>query len=418
MQFAGSGLARWSVGSGSYAFLLAFLLVIPLGAGSSAQQSEPKPTQPNPPFFSPDTQSSRNPSSTASSPSDSKPADKNKADRALSRPSLPPGIDPVQKIPLYQTIQEDWSSLTIGTSHLDPEPPLVAQTDEGNGFTRTLVQLKWRPGDPLDLYVVRPKNVKKPPAVLYLYGHKDDTDRFKDDRWCARATAGGFAAIGFVSALSGHRFHDRPMRQWFVSELQESLGSTVHDVKFILDYLGQRGDIDMKRIGMFGQSSGGAIAILAAAADARIKAVDVLDPWGDWPIWLKDSWIVADDPDHAGFTDPEFLKRVAPLDPVKWLPTLKTPRIRIQQVMDNTATPDECKDAIKNAAPKRAEVERWDHAGQFMDAAARGNLYAWIKTQLRALPESGDRKATARKTTVVTRATDPSAARSDSSKAP
>jgi pimeloyl-ACP methyl ester carboxylesterase len=179
------------------------------------------------------------------------------------------------------------------------------------------------------------------------------------------------------------------MRQWFVSELQESLGSTVHDVKFILDYLAQRGDIDMNRIGMFGQSSGGTIAILAAAADPRIKAVDALDPWGDWPIWLARSWVVNQDPDHENFTDANFLKRVASLDPVKWLPTLRTKHIRIQQVMDNTATPDISKNAIKKAAPKRAEVVRYDHLSQFADVASNGKLFGWVKVQLKATPSPG-----------------------------
>jgi hypothetical protein len=310
-------------------------------------------------------------------------------------PSQPPGFDLVKRVPLYETIQEDWGSLAIGVSQLQPEPPLVAETDEGNGFTRTLVQLKWRPGDPLDVYVVLPKGVKKPPAVLYLYGYKDDTDRFKDNRWCERVTKGGYAAVGFVSALSASRFHDRPMRQWFVSELQESLGSTVHDVKLILDYLAQRGDFDMNRIGMFGQASGGAIAVLAAAADPRIKAVDVLDPWGDWPVWLEKSRVAQQDPDHARFTDPEFLKKVAPLDPVKWLPTLKTTRIRIQQVMENTATPDACKDAIKKAAPRRAEVVRFDHASQFADVASNGKLFDWVKLQLKTLPAPASSRRTA-----------------------
>ena len=305
-----------------------------------------------------------------------------------------PGFDPVKRVPLYETIQEDWSSLAVGVSQLTPEPALEAQTDEGPGFTRTLVQLKWRPGDPLDVYVIMPKGVKNPPAVLYLYGYHDDTPRFRDDRWCTRVTSGGFAAVGFVSALSGHRFHDRPMRQWFVSELQESLGSTVHDVKFILDYLAQRGDIDMNRIGMFGQSSGGTIVLLSAAAYPRIKAVDALDPWGDWPGWLAESNIATEDPEHAAFTSPDFLRKVAPLDPVKWLPVLKTPRIRIQQVMENTATPEACKNAIKRAAPKRAHVERYEHASQFADAAGNGKLFEWIKTQLKTLPDAVPQKRT------------------------
>jgi hypothetical protein len=366
-------------GAGARADILALIFVIAFGAHSSVWAQQPAPNA----GASPSPDAAAAPASPAPTDTEAKREDAGKS--AGPHPSLTPGFDPTKGVPLYETIQEDWNSLQIGVSHLTPLPPLVAQTDEGPGFTRTLVQLQWRPGDPLDLYVILPKGTKKPPAVLYLYGYKEDTDRFKNDQWCQRVTSGGFAAIGFVSALSGHRFHDRPMRQWFVSELQESVGSTVHDVKFILDYLAQRADVDMSRIGMFGQASGGAIAILAAAADPRIKAVDVLDPWGDWPVWLDKSWIAKEDPDHAAFTDPEFLKRVAPLDPVKWLPALSSRRIRIQQVMDNSATPDECKDAIRKAAPKRAEVVRWDHVGQFSDASSHGQLFAWVKVQLKAL---------------------------------
>lgn len=305
----------------------------------------------------------------------------------MKKPSLPPDTD-ATGMPLYETIQEDWSSLQIGASKLEPEAPLVAETDEGDSFTRTLVQVKWRPGDPLDLYVILPKGVKNPPAVLYLYGFKDDTDRFKSNGWCEHATRGGTAAIGFVSALSGHRFHGRPMEQWFVSELQESLGSTVHDVKFILDYLAQRGDIDMNRIGMFGQASGGAIALLAAAADPRIKAVDVLDPWGDWPVWLAKSPVLQDDPHGANYAQPDFLKKVAPLDPVKWLPALQSTHIRIQQVMDNEATPDACKDALRKAAPKNAEVVRFKDVGDLAKTSDQGRLFDWIKAELREPPAS------------------------------
>src|ERR1022692_4628664 len=76
---------------------------------------------------------------------------------------------------------------------------------------------------------------------------------------------------GFVSALTGQRYHDRPMKEWFVSELPEALGSSVHDVQMILNYLADRNDLDMTRVGMYGQGSGGTIAILAASADPRLK---------------------------------------------------------------------------------------------------------------------------------------------------
>jgi dienelactone hydrolase len=292
------------------------------------------------------------------------------------------GVDPETGIPYYEEIREDWSSLQVGTSELRPEPPIVTIPDDAEKFTRTLVALKWRPGDALDVYVILPKGVKKPPAVLYLYNYSDDTERFKNDGWCRRVTSGGVAAIGFVSALSGQRFHDRPMKQWFVSELQESIGSTVHDVKFILDYLASRGDIDMDRIGMFGQGSGATIALLAAAADSRIKAVDALDPWGDWPDWLAKSVVGADDPEHDNRLKPAFLSGVAPLDPVQWLPKVQAPYIRIQQNMQDGATPRACKDQIKAAAPPRTVFKRFDTTTAFMNDQGRGMLFDWIKDAL------------------------------------
>jgi dienelactone hydrolase len=269
---------------------------------------------------------------------------------------------------------------------------MVGGVDEQDTFTRVLARVQWRPGDPVDLWIILPKGVTKPPVVLYLYNEDQETHRFMDNHWCQRVTAGGVAAIGFVSALSGPRFHDRPMKQWFVSELQESLGSTVHDVKFILDYLAKSGQVDMNRVGMFGEGSGGAIAILAAAADPRIKAVDALDPWGDWPDFLASSPLVQQDPAHDDYVKPEFLKKVAPLDPLKWLPQLKVP-VRIQQVKENDITPLSCKDAIKAAAPKQAEVFRFAAAMDLGKREGQGRLFEWIKDKLR---ESGKPAADAK----------------------
>jgi hypothetical protein len=314
----------------------------------------------------------------------------------ISKPSQTPGIDPKTMTPLYETIQEDWGSLQIGTSRLEPEPPVVGEVDDEPNFTRVLVQVKWRPGDPIDLWIILPKGVKNPPAVLYLYGADQDTSRFRDNNWCQRVSGGGVAAVGFVAALTGPRFHDRPMKQWFISELQESLGSTVHDVRFILDYLAERHEVAMSRIGMFGEGYGGAIAILAAAADTRIKAVDTLDPWGDWPKFLAESPVVQEDPDHARYVKPEFLKQVANLDPVKWLPELKVP-VRIQQIHQNEAMPLVCKDDIKAAAPKQAETLRFEGPTDLAKKEGRGILFEWMKERLQSAKPDGTKAEVAAK---------------------
>jgi dienelactone hydrolase len=292
-----------------------------------------------------------------------------------------PGLDPKTGVPFYEEIQEDWSSLQVGTSKLVSQEPMVGGVDEEDTFTRVMARVQWRPGDPIDLWIMLPKGVKKPPVVIYLYGAGQDTARFRDNRWAERVTNGGVAAVGFVSALSGPRFHDRPMKQWFVSELQESLGSSVHDVTLILDYMAKSGQFDMDRVGMFGEGSGGTIAILAAAADPRIKAVDTLEPWGDWPDFLATSPVVGPDPNHADFVKPEFLKKVANLDPVKWLPELKTP-VRIQQVRESEAVPMVCKDALQAAASKQTEVVRFAAVSDLGKRESGGRLFEWIKDKL------------------------------------
>jgi hypothetical protein len=308
-------------------------------------------------------------------------------DKVQKIPVPGPALTPDGK-PLYETIHEDWSSLAIGKSELHPETPLSVGPEEHENFTRELIQVKWRPGDPIDLYVIKPKGVAKPPAVLYLYGYQFDTDRFKNDGWCERVTRGGVAAVGFVSALSGQRFHDRPMKQWFVNQLQESLGSTVHDVQFINDYLASRGDIDMNRIAMFGEGSGATVAILAAASDRRIKAIDLVDPWGDWPDWLAKSAIVEVDPEHAAFTKPQFLRTVSPLDPVKWLPQLKSQAIRLSQTNDDSETPKPSRQRIKAALPRQAKLVEFDNTMDFVATASGGRMFDWIKEQVSALPPS------------------------------
>jgi hypothetical protein len=277
---------------------------------------------------------------------------------------------------------EDWSSLSLANSDLLPERPLLGEVDDEPQFTRELLQVKWRQGDPIDLYVIRPKGIAKPPAILYLYSYPSETETFRNDTYCANVTKNGFAAIGFVSALTGHRYTNRPMKQWFVSELQEALGSSVHDVQMILNYLATRDDLDMSRIGMLGVGSGATIAILAAAADPRLKTIDLIDPWGDWPDWMAKSSLIPE-PERPNYVKPEFLKKVAPLDPVVWLPQLKSQHVRLQQVLDDSVTPRVVQQRIKAAASKTTQTVAFSSTQQFSNAMSGDKLLRWVKDQLK-----------------------------------
>jgi hypothetical protein len=286
---------------------------------------------------------------------------------------------------------EDWSSLSLANSELIPERPLLGERDDNPQFTRELLQVQWRQGDPIDLYVIRPKGVAKSAPILYLYSYPSETDIFRSDAYCAHVTKHGFAAIGFVSALTGHRYTNRPMKEWFVSELQEAVGSSVHDVQMILNYLSTRGDLDMSRVGMFGVGSGGTVAILAAAADPRIKTIDLIDPWGDWPDWMAKSSLIPE-PERPNYLKPEFLKKVAPLDPVLWLPHLKSQQVRLQQVFDDSVTPRVVQDRMKAASLGTTQIVAFETTKQFSSAEAGDKMLQWMEDQLR--PASAPQPAT------------------------
>ncbi len=285
--------------------------------------------------------------------------------------------------PVTPTVHaEHWNQLRLSQGDLVASPPLIGETGTFAGFTREFLRLQWRGGDPIEIYVMRPIGVKNPPVVLYLYGYPSDSDRFRNAELCKNLTRNGFAAVGFTSALTGQRYHNRPMKQWFVSELQESLGASVHDVQMILNYLTTRGDLDMNRVGMFGQGSGGTIALLAAAVDPQIKAVDVMDPWGDWPDWVAKSPQIPDT-ERPDYLKPAFLAQVAPLDPVAWLPKLNDRPVRLQELLFNPASPEAARKKLEAALPANAtSIEYRDKAEYIAEVSTNARMLDWIQAKL------------------------------------
>lgn len=300
-------------------------------------------------------------------------------------PASPPIADPADA--RFKGVTEDWTSLGLSSSNLRPVPPLVGYINDYPGYTVELIQVQWRFGDPLDLYVMKPKGVKKPPVILYLYGYPSDTDRFKDESFQNAVTKDGFASVGFVSALTGHRYHDRPMREWFISELQECLATSAHDVQEVLDYLGKRDDLDMTRVGMFTQGSGASIGILTSAVDPRIKVLDALDPWGDWPTWMATSPFVPED-ERANYVKSEFLKKAEVLEPIEWLPKIQAKKFRLQDAIFEQNTPKASKEKLRAAVPPGSIVVIYKTPEEFNVMVRDNNGLGWMQQELRSLPET------------------------------
>jgi hypothetical protein len=301
------------------------------------------------------------------------------ADKPATMPRAAGDIDSATMKP---KALEDLNTPSLVGSELKPADPVVGGIDTiDNTYIHEVTRVEWRPGDPIDLYIVKPVGVKNPPVILYLYSFPFETDRFLNHDFCKFLVKNGFAAVGFASALTGQRYHDIAMKQWFVSEMKASLASTAHDVQMILNYLAARGDMDMNRVGMFGDGSGASIAILAAAVDPRIKTLDLLDPWGDWPDWAKESKRIPEK-ERPDYLTPTWQEAVAPVDPVKWLPQLKTENIRIQFIRDVAVTPADVQQKIEAAAPPQAKVVRYDNTAAFRASIAGGTGFDWIKQNL------------------------------------
>jgi hypothetical protein len=305
---------------------------------------------------------------------------------AQLEPASPPVANPADA--RFQGVHEDWTSPALTGTNLLPVRPLAGFVDEQPHYTVELLRVQWRWGDPIDLYVMKPKGVKKPPVILYLYGYPTSTEIFKRDDYQQLVTRDGFAAVGFVSALTGHRYHDRPMKQWFLSELQESLATSAHDVQMVLNYLATRGDLDMNRVGMFAQGSGASIAILASAVDPRIKVLEALDPWGDWPTWMATSPFVPEN-ERAEYAKPEFLKKVATLDPIEWLPKVQAKKFRLDDDLFDTNTPKAAQEKLRTAAPAGTTVMLYKNMEEFKPAFQDGKNLQWIQHELQALPGPG-----------------------------
>jgi len=278
---------------------------------------------------------------------------------------------------------EDLNSLRLNTSTLEEKPPIpgAKEDDPKKSFIRERFQVQWRPDDGIDLYVIRPRGVTKPPVILYLYGFPSDTNRFKDDGWCERVTRGGFAAVGFVSVLTGHRYHDRPFKEWFVSEMKEALVKSAHDVQMVLRHLAEHENFDMDHVGMFAQGSGATIAILASSVDPRIRVLHLVTPWGDWPDWFQKASIVPLE-ERPTYLKPGFLAGLAPLDPLRTFPTVKAKSILLQYLVKDLVTPTICEEQIEKAAPERVQIDQFGDGRAYASELGGGKLFEWIKAEV------------------------------------
>ena len=105
----------------------------------------------------------------------------------------------------------------------------------------------------------KPAGVDKPPVVVMAVGL--DSTKEETDAYEMPFLARGMATLVFEGPGQGEAQYDFPIR-----------GDYEVPVKAVIDYVESRGDLDRKRIGMWGVSLGGYYAPRATAFEKRIKA--------------------------------------------------------------------------------------------------------------------------------------------------
>ena len=120
---------------------------------------------------------------------------------------------------------------------------------------------------------------------------------------------------------------------------------------------------------------------MAASADSRIKAVDLIDPWGDWPKWMQMSEVVPED-ERSTYLKEDFLKNIAPFDPVAVLPSLTTSHVRLVQFGQGSVTPTASQKRIAAALPANGEREQFATFAEFEGGKDTHRALQWIKSHI------------------------------------
>jgi dienelactone hydrolase len=176
----------------------------------------------------------------------------------------------------------------------DPGIPLearVVQQWDREGTLRQKIVFRGAQGFLVPGYLEFPAKEKKPyPLVLLLHGWSGSKENWYQDKNIIsggpmrKALLGaGYATLALDAATHGERSNEidyqhvnplddpkaPPRRNYF--SFAEITVQTVKDYRRALDYMAQRGDVDMNRVGLVGYSMGGMDAFYLLSVEPRIK---------------------------------------------------------------------------------------------------------------------------------------------------
>jgi dienelactone hydrolase len=192
----------------------------------------------------------------------------------------------------FNTLSDESFKAVSAFFKYDRTIPLDAKTVERYDtrfYTREKIVFRGVRGDLVPGYLALPKNNDEShPIVILLHVGAGSKDSWWDITSFERGTEFtdsllmyGIAVLALDAQFHGERSVNNdylPIQQmyfdykWFY-RYRDGLIQTVGDYLRAIDYICQRSEIDTQRIGVLGHSIGGAMAIMIAAIDQRIKCV-------------------------------------------------------------------------------------------------------------------------------------------------
>jgi cephalosporin-C deacetylase-like acetyl esterase len=213
------------------------------------------------------------------------------------------------------------------------------------------------------------------PAVLFVHWYEPPRPTSNRTEFLAEAVE--LAAQGVTSLLI-----DTPWtaERWFPTRDSEkdyeSSVQQVKDVRRALDVLMAQPGIDKTRVALVGHDFGAMYGALAAAVDPRVTAFVYMAGTSRFTDWFLFA------PEREGAAKDAFIAKLAPLDPINYLPRISPRPVLLQFGTKDQFVKHEAATAMAEAikGPKTVKTYEFEHELTYQ---ARVDRVAWLKEQLK-----------------------------------
>jgi dipeptidyl aminopeptidase/acylaminoacyl peptidase len=212
-------------------------------------------------------------------------------------------------------------------------------------------------GERVPALLMRPNGARgRTPCVIgghWLTGSKDEVFAEKADEYASR----GVTLFAIDARYHGERQGnvgplDSVAR---LDTLYNLFRMTVLDMRRGLDYLDSQKLCDPARTGYEGRSMGGFTGSMLIGADRRIKAAVLLVSGANWRTYLSKSWVMLGG-NLRGKRLNTAVKKLAPIDPKRWIPRARGRAVFMAAGRKDDATPIASARALHRAARKPKKV--------------------------------------------------------------